>query len=193
VRAQATVDAILAAAAQVLVKHGYEGANTNRIAESAGVSVGSLYQYFPNKESIVVALMERHCDEIWGIFVRQSSEVWNASIDVAVERVIHAMFAAHMVDPKLHQVLTEQVPRTGKLAKLREVTLKCIELTRTYLDSHAKALGLADTALAAWVVVHTVEVLPHEARERDAPNLEELRGEAVKLVLRYLGVQRANT
>ena len=77
-RAQATVDAILAAAAQILVKHGYEGTNTNRIAEAAGVSVGSLYQYFPNKESIVVALMERHADEVWSIFVRQSSEVWNA-------------------------------------------------------------------------------------------------------------------
>src|SRR5436190_13129589 len=101
-RSHETVDAILAATAQVLVKHGYEGANTNRIAESAGVSVGSLYQYFPNKESLVAALIDRHCDEMWHVFVRQTAEVWNAPVADAVTRVIAAIFEAHLVNPRLH-------------------------------------------------------------------------------------------
>jgi AcrR family transcriptional regulator len=190
-RAQATVDAILAATAQVLLEHGYEGANTNRIAEQAGVSVGSLYQYFPNKESLVAALVERHADTIWAIFVKESAEVWNASIADAVTRVIHAIFEAHMIAPELHQVLSEQVPRTGKMARIREVAARAIELTRTYLDTHKNAIAPRDTALAAWVIVHTVETLVHEARERHAPPREAAEAEAVRLVLRYLGVEKA--
>ncbi|MFZ9584396.1 MAG: TetR/AcrR family transcriptional regulator [Pseudohongiellaceae bacterium] len=57
-RSQATVETILAAAARVLTKHSLAGFNTNRVAEVAGVSVGSLYQYFPNKESLVAALID---------------------------------------------------------------------------------------------------------------------------------------
>ncbi len=57
-RSTATVQVILQAAARVLSKESLAGFNTNRIAEVAGVSVGSLYQYFPNKEALVIALIE---------------------------------------------------------------------------------------------------------------------------------------
>jgi AcrR family transcriptional regulator len=63
-RSQATVQTILAAAARVLAKESLAGFNTNRIAEIAGVSVGSLYQYFPNKAALVVALIEREQDRL---------------------------------------------------------------------------------------------------------------------------------
>ncbi|MBE0604637.1 MAG: helix-turn-helix transcriptional regulator, partial [Deltaproteobacteria bacterium] len=59
-RSRATVEDILAAAAQVFEDHGYANGTTNRIAEQAGVSIGTLYQYFPSKEAIAVALLERH-------------------------------------------------------------------------------------------------------------------------------------
>lgn len=63
VRSQVTVEAIVEASARVFVEEGFESATTNRIAEVAGVSVGSLYQYFPNKESLVRALLIRHLAE----------------------------------------------------------------------------------------------------------------------------------
>src|SRR3954447_10769421 len=59
-RSRATVDAILEAAARVLVKQGFERTTTNRVAEAAGVSVGSLYQYFPSQEALVAALVAGH-------------------------------------------------------------------------------------------------------------------------------------
>lgn len=61
-RSRATVEAILEAAVRVLVREGYEGATTSRIAEVSGYGVGSLYDYFPNKEALL-ALAERHLDE----------------------------------------------------------------------------------------------------------------------------------
>ena len=63
-RSQATVETILEAAARVLAKQSLAGFNTNRVAEVAGVSVGSLYQYFPNKEALVVALIEREQEKL---------------------------------------------------------------------------------------------------------------------------------
>ena len=59
-RSQATVDALLDATAQVLVERGYARTTTNAVAERAGVSVGSLYQYFPNKDALITALQQRH-------------------------------------------------------------------------------------------------------------------------------------
>src|SRR5471032_3134277 len=77
-RSKATIDALLTATARILIKEGFDHASTNRIAEAAGVSVGSLYQYFPSKETLVAALIERHTGEmsavIEGAFLRVASE-----------------------------------------------------------------------------------------------------------------------
>src|SRR5260370_38447536 len=62
-RSRSTVDALLEATARILVKEGYDQASTNRIAEVAGVSIGSLYQYFPSKEALRAAGIDRHTQE----------------------------------------------------------------------------------------------------------------------------------
>ena len=59
-RARATVEAVLDAAVDVIAERGFSDVSTNAIAERAGISIGSLYQYFPNKDAIVVALFDRH-------------------------------------------------------------------------------------------------------------------------------------
>jgi AcrR family transcriptional regulator len=66
-RAQRTVDAMLTATARILVKEGYDTASTNKIALAAGVSIGSLYQYFPGKEALVAAVIDRHVEEMMGV------------------------------------------------------------------------------------------------------------------------------
>ena len=63
-RSRATVDALVEATARVLIREGYDRASTNKIAETAGVSIGSLYQYFPSKEALVAAVIERHTQEL---------------------------------------------------------------------------------------------------------------------------------
>ena len=63
-RSRATVNALVEATARILVKEGFDKASTNRIAEKAGVSVGSLYQYYPSKEALVAAVIDRHNREI---------------------------------------------------------------------------------------------------------------------------------
>lgn len=63
-RSRQTVDAVLEGVQLVVRRHGPQSITTNRIAEAAGVSIGSLYQYFPNKRAIFTALHERHVDEV---------------------------------------------------------------------------------------------------------------------------------
>jgi AcrR family transcriptional regulator len=63
-RSRRTVDAILGAAARILVEDGYSAMTTNDVAAAAGVSIGSLYQYFPNKDALLRALVERHLDAV---------------------------------------------------------------------------------------------------------------------------------
>src|SRR5262245_35498734 len=117
-RSRATVDALVEATARILIREGFDKASTNRIAEVAGVSVGSLYQYFPSKEALVVAVAERHHQEIMQTVRGELAEVLAAPVEKAMRKLIAVAVKAHRVDPELHRVLAEQIPRVGKLEKL---------------------------------------------------------------------------
>src|SRR3954464_6272927 len=74
-RSRATVDTVLEATARVLVKRGFDGLTTNIVADAAGVSIASLYQYFPNKEALVAALIEKHVDEMTSMVLCELTRV----------------------------------------------------------------------------------------------------------------------
>src|SRR5690242_6395595 len=100
-RSQATVEAILTATARILVREGFDRASTNRVAEEAGVSIGSLYQYFPSKEALVAALIERHMERMSATLEAEMAEVATAPLELAVRRMVAFMLNAHAVDPAL--------------------------------------------------------------------------------------------
>jgi AcrR family transcriptional regulator len=187
-RSRATVDTILDAAARVLRKHGYDDATTNRIAEVAGVSVGSLYQYFPNKESLVRALIERHDAAMWSVFTDHATAAIGKPFGEAIPAVIDALFASHLVDPELHRVLHQQIPRVGALAILEQTNVRCRAVVENLLqarpDQHRRADDVATTAL---VVVEAVEALIHASLELPPARAKAVQRHASELVLRYLG------
>lgn len=115
-RSRATVDALIEVTARILLREGFDKASTNRIAEVAGVSVGSLYQYFPGKEALVAAVIDRHNQEIMQVVRNALAEVALQPIGKAVRRLVAVAVEAHRIEPKLHRVLAEQIPRTGRLA-----------------------------------------------------------------------------
>ena len=123
-RSRATVDALIEATARILVREGFDKASTNRIAQVAGVSVGSLYQYFPGKEALVAAVAERHQQQILDTVRGELAEILALPPANAMRRLVTLSVNAHRVDPGLHRALAEQVPRVGKLEKrvvVREV------------------------------------------------------------------------
>src|SRR5690348_2552303 len=111
-RSRATVDALVEATARVLVKEGFGGTSTNRIAETAGVSVGSLYQYFPNKAALVATVIDRHNRQLMHVVRGALAEIAALPIETAVRRLVAVAIEAHRIDPTLHRVLAEQIPRT---------------------------------------------------------------------------------
>src|SRR5215831_16721021 len=117
-RSRSTVDALVGATTRILIEEGYDQASTNRIAEVAGVSIGSLYQYFPSKEALVAAVIERHTQELSNVVRGAMDRVAASPIAQAARELVAAGIEAHRADPKLHRVLAEQVPRVGKLEQI---------------------------------------------------------------------------
>src|SRR5579864_7422098 len=93
-RSGATVDAILQATARVLRRDGYDKLSTNRVAVEAGVSIGSLYQYFPNKEALVAALIDKHRNAMMSVFYERMAEVRGAGVAVAARVLVQALVEA---------------------------------------------------------------------------------------------------
>jgi AcrR family transcriptional regulator len=189
-RSRATVDALVDATARILVREGFDKASTNRIAEVAGVSVGSLYQYFPSKEALVAAVIERHQREIMQLVRSELAEVAEQPIEQGVRTLVAVAVKAHRIDPKLHRVLAEQIPRVGKLEKVETFNRDNYALFRTYLESHRKEIGIADLELAAFVCVTSIEALTHTAvLHHDIVSdkaTEALIDEATRLIVGYL-------
>jgi AcrR family transcriptional regulator len=185
------VDALVEATARILVKQGFDKASTNRIAEMAGVSVGSLYQYFPGKEALVAAVFERHQQEIMQAIEGELAEVLAAPVDQAVRKLVAVAVKAHRVDPKLHRVLAEQIPRVGKLEKLETFNRENYIRFHTYLESRREELRVDDLELASFVCVTAIEALTHNAVLHHSKMLADERmqaliDQAARLVIGYL-------
>lgn len=189
-RSRDTVEAILEAAAQVFERHGYAGGTTNRIAERAGVSIGSLYQYFPNKDAIVVEVMHRHIDE--------AGEVGRPALQELVERVpplhdgltaiVLGMVALHKRSPRLHRVLSEEAPHPPEiLAAQRALFDELSGLIGEYLAA-CPEVTVADPALAGRMVGQVVDEMTHgvviHPRPGDKPDV--YARETVTMLKRYL-------
>ena len=162
-RSRSTVDALLEATARILLKEGYDRASTNRIAEVAGVSIGSLYQYFPSKEALVAAVIDRHAQEISQVTRDALIKMAASPIEVATREFVSVAIEAHRVNPKLHAVLSEQIPRVGRLENIEANVREGYTLVRGYFEAHRDELDVADLDLAAFVCVTVVEALTHAA------------------------------
>jgi AcrR family transcriptional regulator len=184
------VDTILNATARILVKHGFDALSTNAVAARAGVSIGSLYQYFPNKESLVAALSQRHMEEMSAAVLAELNRVKTLPLAQAARAVVELTIRAHAVDPELHAVLTEQLPRVGSLARLRELDAISNRMVAGLLAERKAELAIHDPDLAAFVLVSAIEAIVHRAALLQPHRLQDPRliDEATLLVTRYLGV-----
>jgi AcrR family transcriptional regulator len=189
-RSRATVNALIEATARILIREGFDKASTNRIAAVAGVSVGSLYQYFPNKEAIVAAVIEHHQQQLMQVVRGELAQAANQPIEKGVRMLVAVAVKAHRIAPQLHRVLAEQIPRVGKLEKVETFSRENYDLFRAYLERHREEIRAADLGLVAFVCVTTIEALTHAAvLHHDIVSdkaTQALIDEATRLVVGYL-------
>ena|SRR5579862_7416006 len=190
-RSRATVEAILDATARILVEDGYDRASTNKIAAVAGVSIGSVYQYFPSKEALVAAVSERHSREVLQLMRTTLARVAASPVKVAARAFVSAAIDSHRVNTALHRVLAEQVPRIGRLDSVEAIYRDAYALIRGYLEAHRDEIVATDLDTAAFICTTAVDSLTHAAVLNRPEMLADEKAdtfvdEVTDLVVRYL-------
>lgn len=182
-RSAGMVALLLEAAARVLEERGFAGYTTNAVAERAGVSIGSLYQYFPGKEALTAALIERET----AIFLGEAAATEElADHDEALRRFIAACVAHQMRRPALARLLDFE---EGRLPLDQQAARKSTVLTATLLR-HLEgrgALGARERQVATDDVLAIVKGMVDAAGERGETDAAALEARVVRAVLGYLG------
>ena len=187
-RAQATVDAIIKATAQVLVDEGYDRASTNRIALAAGVSIGSLYQYFPSKEALVSALVESHQLRMRESLERCLAEGNATDLASRARLLVRGMIAAYRTDAQLHHVLCQEVPKVGELEKVYGFERHLADVCRRHLFANGEHTRMTDIDRAVFVLVNAVPSVVRAAILADPQGAsdERLAEDLTDMIVRYL-------
>lgn len=178
---------MLGAVVRLLKRGGTSTITTNRIAETAGVSIGSVYQYFPNKRAVFIALHERHIQEVDQVIRRKISESTGEPLETLVLSLIDGMIEIHEGDPELSSLLDSEVPHRADGSG--EFSLRLKEDFRTALVPHAKALGgPMKLDVRAFMLGNMVDGLGHALvlRRPSGLSLRGARAEVCKAVLACL-------
>jgi AcrR family transcriptional regulator len=185
-RSQATVEAILMAAAHILAESGAEKFTTNRVAELAGVSIGSLYQYFPNKKALLFALAQQQAQQMIQLAQQHLTDVENLTIPEVIQHIVRAAIAAHSVNPRLHQVLHEQISREEVMPAGADVQVE--NALRSFLDQRRDQIKPQNLDLTVFIISCTIESLIQRALldRSDWMNNGELEQEITELLSGYL-------
>lgn len=156
-RAEATVQSLLDATAAEILEGGYDRMSTNKIAKRAGVSVGSLYQYFPNKEAIVVALRRRSAERERENVRAALTDLEDAEFPTVVRGIIKAVIASYLTEPELRKAYATQVPPVAGLAPEWDADHLVLQLFLDWLAKHPGRIEAPDQAMALFIVQHGVD------------------------------------
>jgi len=184
-RSRVTVDAIMQATTYILTEIGWEGLTTNAIAERAGVNIGSLYQYFPNKEAIIAELQRRHADTIHAELDKALRLLpAQPSLREALSLVVEMLINEHRVAPAVHKAIREELPRTVRSTLNDEEQLrgKILEFLKPFMRN------VPDPDLAIYMISIAVEAIFHNVTAERPELLDHpsLVTELVALLENYL-------
>jgi AcrR family transcriptional regulator len=186
-RARETVEAILVAATHILVRKGYTRTTTNEIAATAGVSVGSLYQYFPSKDAIAVELLRRNRERLSARIATRVAEMSEATVYRVVHMLVSTLLDDDEIDINLRRVLIERVVRTPARREAAGFEEGVEGVIASALRAYKDRTGIEDCELASFVLVRSVLAVVQSA-VTDSPrhNTPALANELTELVVRYI-------
>lgn len=182
-RSRATIDAILDAAARILGERGWTGLTTNAAAEVAGVSIGSLYQFFPNKLALVEAVRRRHLDEVLTVLNAAADD--RLTYEQRIAALVDGMIAVHARYPAAHRVLIEESPRGNDSRGAHDVfEQECRKAYAAIYRANSRRKSNAD--IGAQVIAGAVAGAVHEAARQGILTLPAFRQEFAALIESYL-------
>jgi len=187
-RSRATVSVILDAAIRVLDREGLECLTTSRVAEVAGVSVGTLYQYFGHRDDIIDALQDREFERSGQLLQRVLENESNASDEAVAHAIIAELFKLYRAAPALHRVLAVDGLRYSTPERVLAFDVRSVALVRAFLSLAGPRIRQTNLDAAAFVIYQSVRAtMLAYLLESPAGVPEELMvSELTQLILRYL-------
>lgn len=186
-RARATCDAILEAAAHIIARGGLAAFNTNAVAERAGVSIGSLYQYFPNKDALMVALIQRQQQGQLDTLMAAAATIDPASdLQTVVRALVRAAMQHHRTDDLLATAIDHEEARLPVDDLIGQYLDRGGMLVAALLANFQGQIGPVEPLLAARTLPALVRAVTDAWANLTPPQLDTAENEAVKAVLGYL-------
>ncbi len=190
-RSRALVEAILDATERVLAREGLELATTTRVAEVAGVSVGSLYQYFPSRDALLAAVIERRVERDEQRLLAHMAELGEASLATVLRSSARFLVDVYRREPELYRTMVDEMDRVARdervQAMLDDATARMVEL----LEPHRATLRVDDLELATYALVTAQVAVVRDAVHRRPALLEDDRLAELlgTLAVRFLGLE----
>jgi AcrR family transcriptional regulator len=182
----------LIATERLLEKEGFVRTTTNRIAQLAGTSIGSLYQYFSSKDAIVAALVERRIDEQMRLIRAHLEDVQDGPFEIAVETFVRELVGLYARGPELDSTLLGLIARVDRRAVMLSAERSAVALLCDQLRRRDPTSARVDLELAAFVAVHALQgviaavAAHHPERLRTREYRDRLTREMTALTVRYL-------
>jgi len=180
-RALETVDVIVRATTQILSRDGVEGLTTNRVAEKAGVSIGSVYQYFPDKDALIDEVRRRYEVAFRERMLGLVATIGALPMPEAIARSVRTLIALHAEDPGLHNAVSA--------AGVGDTERRMFhQLVASWLDARPEKIRRPERALAATMALDVAEAVIHGVALRAPERLadDDLAVELTDLLVRYL-------
>jgi AcrR family transcriptional regulator len=185
-RARATYDAIVEAAAQVVARDGLAGFNTNVVAARAGVSIGSLYQYFPNKDALMVALIHFQLNRKMATLAKAVEASAQATLPETVRALVRAAMAHHHEDSLFATAIDHEEARLPIQKELNAYLQLAGRALEGSLKRHRHQLGDLCLISAATTLPQMVRAIVDAWANQHPPQLQRAEDEAVRAVMGYL-------
>lgn len=185
-RSAETVEAIVEAAARILEVKGVEGFNTNNVARRAGVSIGSLYQYFPNKHALIAELLHRSVTSLRDGVVQAAHSAQGASLHKGLQLLIRAAVDHQLARPMLEKLLDYQEARLPMDTQRRALAEDLQAQLVAFLHTHQDNISVSDLTIAALDTQAIARGLIDAAAERNETDALLIERRVLAAVMGYL-------
>ncbi len=192
-RAKFTVSVIKEAAAHVLIEQGFEKFTTNKVADRAGVSIGSIYQYFPSKESLIAAIKQDHFAQLRQLMLVAYQSTVDEPLEEVARQFILAAINGHLIAPELHRILSHDIPELAIKEDNNEQDSIRLLVIQLFEQRKGEIREDINIPLAAKMITKTIEHLAHEAVlfEPELFKIGDFSEELVLFIMSYLRVSNS--
>ncbi|MBA2404448.1 MAG: TetR/AcrR family transcriptional regulator, partial [Bdellovibrionales bacterium] len=172
-RAIDTMDSIIKATAHILEKEGFEKTSTNKIAAKAGVSIGSLYQYFPTKDSILALMMDRYMKSEIEMIDRVLKEKSSRTLEETIRDLLVAIMRSKKVSKRFTKIFAQKLFGFDKVDALKKVDDHMLGLFKIHIKPFEAEIRTENLDMALWMSIQCVKIIPVSIMFNDNYDLED--------------------